>query len=305
MQVLSINLNKQAIAGLITIIVVTTIHLGCFAVFWTGISWAAVIACIALYLIRGFGITGGYHRYFSHRSYKTGRPFQFLLALLGCSAVQGTPLEWTRNHRHHHRHSDTEKDIHSPRQSGFWWAHLGWMLTMSPQPVNQRVQDLEKFPELRMTAWLQVLVIGGLVASLYWCGESLGAVYNTSGIQFVVWGFFISTVCLWHMTYSINSLTHIWGKQRYKVRDDSRNSFLLGIVALGEGWHNNHHRYPSSARQGFFWWEIDLTYYELKVLSWLGLIWDLRQPPAEAYATVQTSPEGEDDDLYSDSPTTV
>ena len=275
---------KGKVETSINLLVVITMHLGFLAAFWVGWSWAAVITCIVLYQIRGFGITGAYHRYFAHRSYKTSRWFQFILALWGCSALQGTPIEWSRNHRHHHRHSDKEEDIHSPRQSGFWWAHMGWIVLLKGATSKDfPVKDLEKFPELRWTSFLQVPAIGSILLFSYWFGETLGPAFNTNGMQMVVWGFFGSTVILWHITYSINSLTHIWGKQRYETGDDSKNSFLLGLLALGEGWHNNHHRYPSAARQGFYWWEIDTTYYFLKFLNWVGLIWDIKAPPARAY----------------------
>ena len=276
---------KQKLSVLITILVVFSVHLvALIGPFYTFFSWAALITCLVLYQVRGFGITGAYHRYFSHKSYKTSRLFQFILALWGCSALQGTPLEWSRNHRHHHRFSDKEEDIHSPRQGGFWWAHVGWMMSMSGSPVEQRIRDLEKYSELRWTTLFQIPVIAGVAYFTYWFGEFLGPEYGTSGIQMLIWGFFLSTVILWHVTYSINSLTHIWGKQRYNTGDDSKNSFLIALLALGEGWHNNHHKFPSAARNGFFWWEIDTTYYVLKFFSWLGLIWDLRKPPTSAYA---------------------
>jgi stearoyl-CoA desaturase (delta-9 desaturase) len=258
-------------------------HIACLAAFWTGVSWVAFAVCFISYQIRGFGITGAYHRYFSHRSYKTSRPFQFLLALLGSSALQGTPIEWSKNHRHHHNHSDKDRDIHSPARDGFWWAHMGWMFTLEGHPVPQRVKDLEKFPELRATSWLQIFTIGGTMILTYQLGVALGPEWGTSGWQMFIWGFCFSTVILWHMTYSINSLCHMWGKQRYASNDDSKNSFLLALFSLGEGWHNNHHKYPSAARNGFFWWEVDLTYYVLSILKALGLIWDLVPPPEAAY----------------------
>ncbi len=281
----SVMQPKQKLSVLITILVVLSVHVVAFAgAYYTGFSWAALITCIVLYQIRGFGITGAYHRYFSHKSYKTSRLFQFILALWGCSALQGTPLEWSRNHRHHHRYSDQEEDIHSPRQGGFWWAHVGWMMSMNAAPVEQRIRDLEKYAELRWTGILQIPVIAGVGYFTYWFGEFLGPEYGTNGWQMLIWGFFLSTVILWHVTYSINSLTHIWGQQRYQTGDDSKNSFLIALFALGEGWHNNHHKFPSAARNGFFWWEIDTTYYVLKLFNALGLIWDLRSPPAKAYA---------------------
>jgi stearoyl-CoA desaturase (delta-9 desaturase) len=269
--------------GLATIWVVAVMHVACLATLWVGVSWVALLVCLLSYQIRGFGITGAYHRYFSHRSYKTSRWFQFVLALLGTSALQGTPIEWSKNHRHHHNHSDKDRDIHSPARDGFWWSHMGWMLTTKGHPVSQRCRDLEKFPELRATSWIQIFTIGGVMLGMYLLGEALGPAWGTSGMQMFVWGFVVATVILWHVTYCINSLCHIWGKARYDAHDDSKNSFLLAMLALGEGWHNNHHKYPSAARNGFFWWEVDLTYYILKVLNALGLIWDLIPPPEAAY----------------------
>ncbi|RMG41124.1 MAG: acyl-CoA desaturase [Candidatus Dadabacteria bacterium] len=279
--------QKREFSVLMTIVVVTAIHLSCLTIYWVGWSWAAVITAIVMYQIRGFGITGVYHRYFSHKSYKTSRWFQFLLALWGCSALQGTPIEWSRNHRHHHRYSDQPEDLHSPRQRGFWWAHIGWMLSMKNEVPEQSVKDIEKYPELRATAYLQIIPILAVPLFCYWLGEALGPEYHTSGWQMLVWGFCVSTVILWHVTYSINSLTHIWGKQRFKTGDDSKNSFLLGLLALGEGWHNNHHRYPGSCRQGFYWWEIDTTYYVLKLFEKLGLVWDVRKPPERIYSEAE------------------
>jgi stearoyl-CoA desaturase (delta-9 desaturase) len=258
-------------------------HLGCFAVIWVGWSWTAVAVAAALYFIRMFSVTAFYHRYFSHRTFRTSRAFQFVMAILGNSCVQRGPLWWSAHHRHHHRHSDQEEDIHSPRQIGFFWAHMGWFMTRENALTNFRsVRDLTKYPELVFLDRHHYIVPLALVFSMFGLGALLEHVapgLGTNGWQMFVWGFLISTVVLYHAVYTINSVAHVVGDRRYQTTDDSRNNFFLALLTLGEGWHNNHHYYPGSTRQGFYWWEIDLSYYGLKALSWVGLVWDLREPP--------------------------
>lgn len=260
------------------------LHVGCIAVIWVGVSWPSFIAAILLYGIRMFAITGFYHRYFSHRTYRTSRPVQFLFALLGNSSMQRGPLWWAATHRHHHKHSDHDEDIHSPVVSGFLWSHIGWLTSARNFPTAYRnIPDLCKYPELVFLNRFDQLVplVYGLV--MLGAGWLLERFIPQSGVtmgQFFIWTFFISTTVLLHGTLFINSLAHVWGKRRYETDDDSRNSLLLAVITLGEGWHNNHHRYPHSTRQGFRWWEIDPTYAGLKLMSWLGLIWDLRVVPA-------------------------
>ena len=258
-------------------------HTACLGVIWVGWSGIAVAMAVALYVVRMFAITGFYHRYFSHRTFKTSRWGQFLFALLGICAVQRGPLWWAAHHRHHHRYSDREKDIHSPSHYGFLWSHMGWFSAQTHFPTNlHAVADLAKFPELRLLDRSDVLIAILFAVCLYLLGVAAAIFFpglGTSGLQMLVWGFFISTVVLYHGTYSINSLAHKIGRKRYDTQDDSGNSFLLALVTFGEGWHNNHHHYPASVRQGFYWWEIDLTYYTLVLLSWTGLIWDLRPVP--------------------------
>jgi stearoyl-CoA desaturase (delta-9 desaturase) len=260
-------------------------HIVCLGVVWVGVSSVAVGVAVAMYVVRMFAITGFYHRYFAHRSFKTSRPAQFVFALLGAAAVQRGPIWWAAHHRHHHAHSDREQDIHSPVQSGFLWSHMGWFLSKRHfAPDLGRVRDLLVFPELRLLDRFDILVPVVLAVAMLILGSVLEATVpelGTSGWQMLVWGFFISTVACYHGTYTINSLCHAWGRRRYATRDDSRNNALLALITLGEGWHNNHHHYPMSARQGFFWWEIDLTYYALRLLAAVGLIWDLKPVPAE------------------------
>ena len=257
-------------------------HLACLGVLWVGVSKAAVIAAIVLYFVRMFAITGFYHRYFSHKSFKTTRAFQFVMAFLGGTAVQRGALWWAAHHRHHHRYSDQPEDTHSPKQQGFWWSHMGWF--HDPKNFATRselIRDLIRFPELKFLNQYDVLpgfIMGLILFGIGWAmeGPTGGAV---TGMQLVIWGAFISTVFVYHATYTINSLAHVIGSRRYPTNDTSRNNFLLSLITMGEGWHNNHHFYQASCRQGFFWWEIDLTYYGLKVLSWFGLIWDLKAVP--------------------------
>ena len=259
------------------------LHACCLGVFWVGWSWTAVAVAVALYFVRMFAITGFYHRYFSHRTFQTSRFMQFVFAVLGSASTQRGPLWWAAHHRAHHQHSDAQEDTHSPRQHGFWWAHIGWITSPRNFPTDYaRVKDLAKFPELVFLNRFDALVPVLLGTVLYGAGTWLAHRHpelGTSGAQLLVWGI-ISTVVLFHCTCFINSLAHVFGRRRYETGDTSRNSILLALLTLGEGWHNNHHHYMHSTRQGFYWWEIDLTYYGLKVLSWLGLIWDLREVPA-------------------------
>jgi stearoyl-CoA desaturase (Delta-9 desaturase) len=206
--------------------------------------------------------------------------------VLGASAVQRGPIWWAAHHRHHHAYSDQPEDVHSPRQRGFIWSHAGWFLSKRHfAPDLSRVRDLLRYPELRLIDRYDVLVPVALAATLWLMGTALetwAPQLETSGWQLLVWGFFVSTVVCYHATYTINSLCHRFGHRRFATSDDSRNNFWLALLTFGEGWHNNHHHYPASARQGFYWWEIDLTYYGLKLLEALGIIWDLKPVPAPA-----------------------
>lgn len=259
------------------------LHLGCFGIIWVGASPVAIWAAVVLYVLRMFAVTGIHHRYFSHKTYSTSRFGQFLLALWGATAVQRGALWWAYHHRHHHQHSDQEEDAHSPHVHGFWWSHIGWITSRRNFPTDySKIKDLAKFPELvwlnrfdTVIPFLFALALFGLGAWLETAAPGLG----TNGGQMLVWGFFVSTTALFHGTSCINSMAHLMGRRRFNTSDDSRNSFLLALICLGEGWHNNHHRYQSSTRNGFYWWEIDITYYGLKALSWTGLIWGLKAVP--------------------------
>ncbi|MEQ3632231.1 acyl-CoA desaturase [Thalassolituus sp.] len=260
------------------------LHLACFGVLVTGVSTTAVVVCLALFWLRLFAITAFYHRYFSHRSYKTSRPAQFIFALLGNMSAQRGPLWWAAHHRAHHQHADTDDDLHSPVKRGFWWSHAGWFTCdASFKTQMHRINDFAKYPELRWLDRYDIFAPMLLLALLFVAGELLAAfapALETNGLQLIVWGFVISTVILFHSTVTINSLGHIWGKKRFNNKDESRNNAILALLTLGEGWHNNHHRWAVSARQGFYWYEIDITYDILKVMSWMGIVWDLSPVPA-------------------------
>jgi stearoyl-CoA desaturase (delta-9 desaturase) len=272
------------------------LHVACIAVLFLpdlGITWTTIGLCFFTYFIRIFGITGVYHRYFSHRAYKTSRPMQFLLAWLGCSALQKGPLWWASHHRDHHRFSDTPDDPHSPREKSFWWAHIGWILSEEHLDTDfDKIRDFECYPELRWldrNYWVPGIllavacyVFGAVVGG--WDGSLATFFTQPSGWVHLLWGFVISTVICYHATFSINSLSHLIGTRRYATTDDSRNNLFLALITLGEGWHNNHHHFQSSANQGFFWWEVDISYYIIRTMALFGLVWDIRKPGQKALA---------------------
>jgi stearoyl-CoA desaturase (delta-9 desaturase) len=248
------------------------LHLVPLGALWTGAHLRDFVVCGVLYVVRMFGVTGVYHRYFSHRTYKTSRVFQFVLAFLAQTSAQKGALWWAAHHRTHHKFSDKPGDPHSSKR-GFWYSHVGWILDRTDETDYSKIKDLAKYPELVLLNKIPN------IASL-----TLGvAVYLLFGWPGLFIGFALSTVLLWHGTFTINSLAHMIGKPRYDADDSSKNSLILALITLGEGWHNNHHYFQSSTRQGFFWWEIDITYYILKMLSWVGLVWDIKPPPARAY----------------------
>ncbi|MDB4948211.1 MAG: fatty acid desaturase [Gemmatimonadetes bacterium] len=254
------------------------VHLAAFGALWSGVTTGALVSCLALYVVRMFGVTAGYHRFFSHRSFKTSRVGQLALAWVAQSSAQRGAIWWAAKHRHHHRHSDTEHDVHSPRHSGFLHSHVGWIFTPRHEETDfEAVPDLTRYPELMLLERYPHLPAAVLAIGCLLLGGWPGLVV----------GFFWSTVLLYHGTFFINSLAHVVGRQRYVTGDDSRNNWWLALITLGEGWHNNHHFYMSSTRQGFRWYEIDPTYYALKAMSWVGLVWELREPPAAVLAGEQ------------------
>jgi stearoyl-CoA desaturase (delta-9 desaturase) len=256
------------------------VHLGCFGVYWVGVSKSAILAAVILYYLRMFCITGFYHRYFSHKTFKMNRFWQFIFALLGATSGQRGPLWWASHHRCHHRHADTEQDPHSPHHAGFIWSHIGWFFSPDAFTTDYKaVSDLTKFRELKWLNRYDIVAPLLLIVSLYALGQYwyyYAPELQTSGLQLVVWGFFISTVFVFHATSSINSLSHQWGTRDFDTPDESRNNLWLALITLGEGWHNNHHFYSNSTRQGFRWWQIDITFYMLWFLSKIGIIHELR-----------------------------
>jgi stearoyl-CoA desaturase (delta-9 desaturase) len=282
-------------ADWLRIVPFVAMHLACLAVWRVGASPFAIALAVLLYAVRMFAITGFYHRYFSHRAFKTSRAGQFVFGLLGASAVQRGPLWWAAHHRHHHAHADGPDDVHSPVQRGFLWSHMGWFLSRRHfVPDLRRVRDLLHYPELRWLDRFDVLVpvlLASGVFGLGWALERRAPGLHTDRWQLLVWGFFISTVACYHATYTINSLSHVFGRRRYPTRDGSRNNLWLALLTFGEGWHNNHHHYPGAARQGFYWWELDLTYYLLRALAAAGIIWDLKPVPLAVRDAVRRAGE--------------
>ncbi len=259
-------------------------HAACLAVFFVTPTVLAFVLCAACYFLQMFGITAGYHRYFSHRAFKTSRVFQFALACLGCSASQNGPSWWVARHRKHHRTSDSADDLHSPIVHGFWWSHAGWILSRDSDGTDvHSVKDLRRYPELRVLDrlyWAPPLALAGLC-------------FLIGGWAGLVWGFLVSTVLSHHATFTVNSICHLWGRRRYATGDGSRNNLFVALITLGEGWHNNHHHYQSSAKQGFRWWEIDVSYYMIRLLAWAGLVWEVRKPPADKIFAPQPNAETE------------
>ena len=259
------------------------LNLAALLVIWTGVSPVAVIVAVALYYVRMFGITAVYHRYFSHRTYKTSRFMQFALAFLGNTSCQRGPLWWAAHHRHHHAVSDTPEDPHSPPQHGFCNSHVLWWGRVRNVPTRLTlIKDFAKHPELVFLDRFDAVAPMTLGVATYLFGAALQRWVpglHTNGLQMLAWGFFVSTAVLFHGVATINSLAHVFGSRRFKTSDQSRNNFFLALLTMGEGWHNNHHHYPNSVRQGFYWWEIDPSYYGLKTLEFFGLVWDLKPVP--------------------------
>jgi stearoyl-CoA desaturase (Delta-9 desaturase) len=246
------------------------LHLLPFLAFFTGVTRTALILAFVTFTTRMFCITAGYHRYFSHKSYRLNRVSQFVLAFGGTMASQKGPLWWAAHHRNHHRFSDTERDVHSPKR-GFWWSHVGWILCDAyNEAARNQIRDFAKYPELRF------------IDKHDWIGPwTLGVIcFVIGGWSGLLIGFFASTVLLWHVTFTVNSVAHVFGRRAYETTDTSRNTLLIALATGGEGWHNNHHRYPWAARQGFRWWQIDTTYYILRGLSFVGIVRDLKPVPA-------------------------
>jgi stearoyl-CoA desaturase (delta-9 desaturase) len=253
------------------------IHFGALAALWTHFEWYLVWVALILFVIRMFAITGFYHRYFAHKTFKTSRLMQFIFAFIGSTAAQRGPIWWASHHRRHHLNSDRHNDHHSPHTHHFLWSHMGWFLAKKNFLTDRKVvRDLIKFKELVLIDrfdWLPPVL---LLLSLFVIGEYLLLTSGISGLNMVIWGFCVSTILVYHCTFAVNSIAHLWGTQRYNTKEESKNNFFVALLTFGEGWHNNHHHYPGSIRQGFYWWEVDLTYYALRFLSFLGIVYNLR-----------------------------
>lgn len=262
------------------------LNLSCFLVFYVRFSWIALSTAMFLYFFRLFTIGAFYHRYFSHRTFKTNRFWQFIFAACAGTCAQRGPLWWASHHRQHHMVSDKPEDAHSPVQHGFWWSHVGWFLSKKNYNYNpDRVKDLACYPELVFLERYDVLMPILLFLSLYiagWSLQTFAPQFNTGIGEMLVWGFSVSLVALFNTTVLINSLCHVYGTRRYATTDHSKNNLLFALITLGEGWHNNHHHYPNSARQGFMWWEIDISYYLIKLMELLGIVWDVKPVPPSA-----------------------
>jgi stearoyl-CoA desaturase (delta-9 desaturase) len=271
-----------------------TIHVAALLAVFIELTWTALALGVGFYLLRMFGITAGYHRYFAHRSYKLGRVAQFVMAFGGGTACQKGVLWWAGHHRRHHQFADTERDLHSPRK-GFWWSHVGWILCDKYSATDtDAIKDFARYPELRFLDkhdWIPMWALGVTC-------------FLIGGWSGLIIGFFLSNVLLWHATFTVNSLAHVFGRRRYDTPDTSRNNLLVALLTGGEGWHNNHHHYQSSARQGFFWWEIDVVYYVLKLLQFVGIARDLRQPPPRVRKP-QLAPVPQNDDVETREPASV
>src|SRR5262245_51607984 len=258
------------------------VHILCFAFVFTGITRTALILFVVMFFGRAFFVTAAYHRYFSHKTYKLNRFWQFVWAFMAEASAQKGVLWWASNHRVHHRYSDTERDLHSPLK-GFWWSHVGWILADRYKATDlDGIKDFARYPEIRFISkhdWIAPWTFGV-------------AAFLIGGWSGLVVGFFWSTVLLWHSTFLVNSASHVFGRRRYETEDTSRNSFLIALVTGGEGWHNNHHHYQASARQGFFWWEIDPTWYVLCGLRRIGIVKDLKVPPKRI---LEPEPEPEEE----------
>jgi len=255
--------------------------------FWgAALNWPHLAVFGAMYLLTALGITVGYHRYFTHRSFKTFKPIAILLAFFGSMAVEGSLLNWVADHRRHHQHSDEGGDPHSPRThgsgiwgmlKGLWHAHMGWIFGEPPTSRDRYTGDLRKSRTVRWMSrlfplWVVVglaipAVLGGLL-TMSWFGVLLG----------FIWGGLVRVFFVHHVTWSVNSICHLWGTRPFKNRDESRNNPIFGVLALGEGWHNNHHAFPTSARHGLRWWEVDASYMVIWAMSKVGLVWDVRIP---------------------------
>ncbi|MGQ4001425.1 acyl-CoA desaturase [Francisellaceae bacterium CB300] len=259
----------------------TAMHIACIGVFFITWNITALVVFLSTFFIRTFALTAGYHRYFAHKSFQTSRAFQFILALVGSWASQNGPLWWSGHHRYHHIHSDKPTDLHTPK-NGFIQAHFGWVFVPKNDTVDPKfTKDWIKFPEL---VWLDKychLSFAAYLIGLFALGSLLATLFpalNTSGLTFVLCGGIFSTVLLYHTTFSVNSICHIFGRKDNETSDNSRNNWLVALLTFGEGWHNNHHKFAYSVRNNLKFWQIDITYIILCILRKCRIVWDFKEP---------------------------
>jgi stearoyl-CoA desaturase (delta-9 desaturase) len=255
-------------------------------------NWIYLALLVGMYLATALGITVGYHRLFTHRSFKTPRPVAAVLAVLGSMAVEGPVLQWVAVHRSHHQHSDDHDDPHSPHTHGgglrgglrgMWHAHMGWLFRSHPRGLTKYVRDLRVDPMVcRISRLFPLWVVLGLVIP-----AALGGLVTMSWIGVLlgfIWGGLVRILLVHHVTWSINSVCHIWGSRPFRCHDESRNNAIFGVLALGEGWHNNHHAFPTSARHGLRWWQLDISYLVIRAMALVGLARDIRTPSRDRIA---------------------
>lgn len=274
----------------LTVIAFWLVQVSAVTVFFVPFSWGLVALWAGAHFVRAVGLTLTFHRYFAHRAFKMGRVTQFLWAFIGTAAMQKGPLWWAGHHITHHKYADREGDPHSPYVSGFYYAHIGWFLNDvrhdKVEATNPVVRDFGKFPEIR---WLDRYFV---VPPVLWAA----AMYAIGGFPWLAWGFFLPTVTLAHATFAINTINHLYGWRRFNTADESRNNPLTAFFAVGEGWHNNHHRFQRAARNGFYWWEFDPTYYVIRIMGWFGLAWDIQPVPERIYREAREKPAAPVDD---------
>lgn len=283
---------RSRVANLIAILLpVVGLVAGIVYMWGTGVDWPQLVLMTVMYVLTGTGITVGYHRYFTHKSFSTSPIVVALLGILGSMAVEGSILRWCATHRRHHQHSDSEHDPHSPHGfgdgiratlRGFWNAHMGWIFHPPGESLERYVPDLIKDPLIRRVSMLFPLwvalslvipaVLGGLL-ELLWSGRILHGMF----LGFI-WGGLVRVMVVHHITWSVNSVCHLWGTRPYRSNDESRNNPIVGVLALGEGWHNNHHAFPTSARHGLEWWQFDSSWIVIRTMEKLGLVRDVRVP---------------------------
>jgi stearoyl-CoA desaturase (delta-9 desaturase) len=285
----SVSLKTRLINLAAVVIPFLALIAAIFLLWGVAFSWIYLGLLMGMYAVTAIGITVGFHRLFTHRSFDTPRPIAFVLAALGSMAVEGPVLEWVAVHRRHHQHSDSMEDPHSPHTKGagiwgalrgVWHAHVGWMFNRRPGDLARYVGDLRKDPMMRSASRLfPIWVLAGLVIpatlggllTLSWTGVLLG----------LIWGGLVRIFLVHHVTWSINSVCHIWGTRPFECHDESRNNPIFGVLGLGEGWHNNHHAFPNSARHGLRWWELDASYLFIRGLALVGLARNIRLPAPE------------------------